>query len=103
MKKLKETFRMNGLLYTLIKRNDFVALYAVGGTYSDRTSHWEVDKIYIRKDKYGERESIATNEQFGRDLSRCFNNEKTALKYFDELTDRLKLLQEVPEVVTGIE
>jgi hypothetical protein len=102
MKLLKESFRLNGLQYTLLKRNDAVALYGIGGTYSDRTSHWEVCKIYIRNDQYGERESIPNNEQFGRDLSRCFINYNSALKYFDELTTKLKLLQGVSKVVTGV-
>lgn len=101
MKLLKESFRSNGLLHTLLKRNEVVALYGVGGTYTNMISHWVVCKIYIRKDKYGERESLPTNEQFGRDLSRCFINYKSALQYFDELTTRLKLLQGVSKVVTG--
>jgi hypothetical protein len=62
MKTLKTKFRMNGLSYTLLKRNDKVALYGIGGTYTDEILHWEVDKIYIRKDQFGERESIPTNE-----------------------------------------
>jgi hypothetical protein len=103
MKLLKEKFRKKRLLYTLVKRNYVVALYAIGGTYSDRTTHWEVCKIYTRKDRYGEREALPTNEQFGRDLSRCFNYEKAAFNYFDELTNRLNLYQGVPKVVSGIE
>jgi hypothetical protein len=99
MKLLKVSFRRNGLLYILLQRNDLAAIYGVGGTYSDRVSHYEVCKIYIRQDKYGERESIPNNEQFGRDLSRCFNNYKSAVKYFDELT---KLYQGVSKVVTGV-
>jgi hypothetical protein len=50
-----------------------------------------VDIIYIRKDKYGEKEHIADNENFGKDRSRCFNNIKSALRYFDELTNAIKL------------
>ena len=69
MKKLKESFRLNGLPYTLLKRNDVVALYGIGGTNTDKIIHWEVSKIYIRNDQYGCREAIATNEQFGRDSS----------------------------------
>jgi len=103
MKTLKTQFRMNGLPYTLLKRNEVVAMYGIGGTYTDEILHWEVDKIYIRKDKYGEREAIATNEQFGRDLSRCFMDEDFALRYFDKLTTRLKLYQGVPKVGTGVE
>ena len=103
MNELKASFRLNGLQYTLLKRNEVVALYGIAGTYTDKILHYEVSKIYIRKDKYGVRESIPTNELFGRDLSRCFNDEESALKYFDELTTRLKLLQGVPKVVTGVQ
>jgi len=101
MKELKTSFRLNGLPYTLIKRNDVVALYGIGGTYTDKILHYEVDIIYIRKDKFGEREAIADNGQFGRDRSRCFNNEKSALEYFDILT--AELYQGVPKVVSGVE
>jgi uridine kinase len=103
MKLLKESFRLNGLRHTQLKRNEVVALYGVGGTYTNMISHWVVCKIYHRKDKYGEREALPTNEQFGRDLSWCFNNYKSALRYFDELTTRYKLLQGVPKVVTGVQ
>jgi hypothetical protein len=101
MKTLKTQFRMNGLPYTLIKRNDKVALYGIGGDYTDKIRHWEVDKIYIRKDKYGKREHIADNEQFGRDRSRCFMSEKLALEYYESLT--AKLYQGVPKVVSGVD
>ncbi|HUX95830.1 MAG TPA: hypothetical protein VMV47_08870 [Bacteroidales bacterium] len=93
MKTLKTQFRLNSLPYTLIKRNEVVALYGIGDTYTDEMLHYEVDIIYIRKDKYGEREAIPSNGQFGRDRSRCFANEQLALKYFDELTTELKLYQ----------
>ena len=102
MKELKTSFRLNGLLYTLLDRNDLVAVYGISGTYTDEIFHWEVDKIYIRKDQYGVRESIPTNELFGRDLSRCFMYKEIALRYFDELAIRLKQLQGVVKVVTGV-
>jgi hypothetical protein len=89
MKTLKTHFRMNGMPYTLLKRNNKVALYGIGGDFSDEIRHWEVDIIYIRKDKYGEREAIAKNDDFGRDRSRCFMNEKLALEYYDKLTSDL--------------
>jgi hypothetical protein len=54
MKILKTLFSKNGLEYTLMKRNDKVALYGIGGEFTDKILHWEVDIIYIRKDKYGE-------------------------------------------------
>ena len=33
MKTLKTQFRLNGLPYTLLKRNEVVALYGIGGTW----------------------------------------------------------------------
>jgi len=89
MKLLKESFRLNGLQYKLLKRNDIVALYGIGGTYTNNILHWEVSKMYIRNDKYGIRESLPTNEKSGRDLSRCYMDEEKAYRYFDTLTDLL--------------
>jgi hypothetical protein len=103
MKTLKTKFRMNGLPYTLLKRNEVVALFGTGGTYTDEIHHWEVSKIYIRNDKYGIRESLPTNEKFGKDLSRCFMKEELALQYFDELTSNLNQGKGVPKVVTGVD
>jgi hypothetical protein len=106
MKKLKESFRRNGLLYTLIIRNEYVALYGIGGEYTDKPISYEVDIIYIRKDQYGERERIAANSDFGIDRSRCFANEQKALEYYDDLTVDLRrereLYQGVPKVVSGV-
>jgi hypothetical protein len=98
---LKERFRLNGLQYTLLKRNDVVAIYGISGSYTDKILHYEVDIIYKRKDKYGEREAIPSNGQFGRDRSRCFANEKLALEWYDKLT--AELYQGVPKIVSGIE
>jgi hypothetical protein len=92
---------MNGLPYTLIKRNDKVALYGIGGEFTDKILHWEVDIIYIRKDKYGEREHIAKNDDFGRDRSRCFMNERLALEYYDKLTSDLS--QGVVKAIAGVD
>jgi len=89
METLKAKFNMNGLPYTLIKRNDKVGLYGIGGEYTDKILHREVDIIYTRKDKYGKREHIAKNDDFGRDRSRCFMSEKLALEYYDKLTSIL--------------
>jgi len=106
MKILKTQFRLNDLPYNLLKRNEVVALYGIGGTYTDEILHWEVDIIYIRKDKFGEREHIANNENFGIDRSRCFNNKAKALEYFDKLTEELlaerNLPQGVPKLTTGV-
>jgi hypothetical protein len=92
---------MNGLPYTLIKRNDKVALYGIGGEFTDKILHWEVDIIYSRKDKYGEREHIAKNDDFGRDRSRCFMDEKLALEYYDKLTSDLPL--GVVKAIAGVD
>ena len=102
MKTLKEHFRLNGLPYTLLKRNDKVALYGIGGTHTEEILHWEVSKIYIRNDKYGIRESLPTNEKFGKDLSRCFMNKEMAFRYFDTLTDLLNRGKGMAKVVTGV-
>ena len=99
MKIQKTKFRLNGLPYTLLKRNDKVALYGIGGEFTDEILHWEVDIIYNRKDQYGEREHIADNENFGIDRSRCFNSEAKALEYFDTLTRELMTEQILPQGV----
>ncbi len=100
MKILKTQFSLNGLPYTLLKRNEVVALYGIGGSYTDKILHWEVDIIYIRKDKFGEREAIPSNGQFGRDRSRCFGNKELALVWYDKLTE--ELYQGVPKVVSRV-
>lgn len=107
MKILKTQFRMNGLSYTLLKRNEVLALYGIGGTYTDEILHYEVDIIYTRKDKYGEREAIAKNDDFGRDRSRCFNSKDQADKYYEELTAELMmeriLSQGVVKSIAGVQ
>ena len=70
MKELENCFRHNDLLYTLIKRNEKVAMFSIGGTYTDDTTHWEVCKIQIRNDQHGLREHIPQNELFGLEGSR---------------------------------
>jgi hypothetical protein len=106
MKTLGTHFRMNELPYTLLKRNEVDALYGIGGTCTDEILHYEVDIIYIRKDKYGEREHIAKNDDFGRDRSRCFMSKDRAEKYFKKLTTDLLneriLSQGVSKVITGV-
>lgn len=88
---MKETFRKNDLPYTLIKRNDLVAMYGVEGTFTDMILHYEVCKIQVRRDIYGCREAIPSNEQFGMEGSSAILNRSEAEQYFDELTDKLKL------------
>jgi hypothetical protein len=100
MKILKTHFRLNDLPYTLLKRNEKVALYGIGGEFTDTILHWEVEIIYVRKDKYGEREHIARNDDFGRYRSRCFMDKKLALKYYDKLTSILS--QGVVKSIAGV-
>jgi endonuclease III-like uncharacterized protein len=103
MNKLKEKFRKNELSYTLLKRNEVVAMFGVGGTYADEIFLYEVCRIYIRNDKYGIRESLPSKEQFSRDLSRSFVDKESALRYFDELTDKLKMAQGGHKAVSGVQ
>jgi hypothetical protein len=106
MKELKTSFMLNGLLYTLIYRNEVVALYGILGTYSEEIINCEVDVIYIRNDKYGEREAIADIDTFGRDRSRCFKSKALADEYFEKLTSDLRiernLSQGVAKVIAGV-
>jgi hypothetical protein len=76
METLETSFMHNGLPYTLLKRNDIVSLYGIGSNSKDKILHWEVTKIYTRKDQYGIRESKASNQNFGRGYSYCFNDKK---------------------------
>jgi len=103
MSTLKAKFRLNGLPYILLKRNDVVALYAIGGTYTGEILCYEVSRIYIRNDKYGLRESIPSNERFGRDGSSSFNEIESATEYFDEFTARLKLSHSRPGVMLVVQ
>lgn len=91
---------MCGLYYTLVKRNEKVAMFGIGGNYTDGIRHLEICKIQIRDDQYGIRESVPQNDLFGREGSRCFANEKLALEYFDKLS--AKLCQGMVKVVTGV-
>jgi hypothetical protein len=45
MRTIKKRFRRHGILHTLLERNEDLSLYAVGGTFSDMISYWEVLKI----------------------------------------------------------
>ncbi len=98
MEKLKETFRKNDLQYTLIKRNELVAMYGVGGTYTNKIIHYEVCKIMFNKEHIMQGnlipagESIPGNERFGTEGSHAYTarDYKIALEYFDELTTIIK-------------
>ncbi len=104
LKTIALTFRKNGLPYRLIQRNDFVALYGTGGTFTNHILHYEVCRIHIRDDQYGRREALPSNEQFGRDESRAILNYEEALAYFQELTSRIRIdIEASNDVNSGIE
>jgi hypothetical protein len=87
MKRLKTEFRKNGLDYTLIKRNDKVALFRLG--LESAPDGYEVCKIYkMRKHSafgidFEESEKISGNDQFIKDGSGSFRLLDDALKHFD--------------------
>ena len=91
MNRIKNQFRRNDLLYLLIKRNELIAIYGVGGTFTDKILHYEVCRIHFRNDKYGFREALPSNEQFGREGSLAIIDLDEALRYFEELTSSLEL------------
>ena len=105
MKKLKESFRLNGLPNTLL--NVMMLMHFMASVLNDKILHYEVDIIYIRKDKYGEREHIAKNDDFGRDRSKCYINKDLAYKYFDKFTTELinerNLSQGVSKSIAGVQ
>ena len=47
------------LSYTLLKRNEVIALCGIGGTYTEEILHCEIDVIDRRNGKYDESEEIA--------------------------------------------
>lgn len=90
MKKLKSHFNKNGLEYTLLDRNDKIALLRLGSV--EHPDGYEVSKIYIMKPhkafgvEFEESEVISSNDQFLSDGSGSFRNLENALKHFDKLT-----------------
>ena len=100
MRKIKEHFKHHGVHYTLLKRDGKIALFGVGSKTSSAIRHWEIAILYRRKDKYGDREALPTDSQFGRDRSRYFMKEIEALEYYKKLTS--KLYQGVSKVVSGL-
>jgi hypothetical protein len=93
MKPLKTEFRKNELNYTLLKRNEKVALFLLG--LSSCPDGYEVCRIHIMKKHkafgvdFEESEIISSNDQFYADGSgsfRCFDD---ALKHFDKLSGKI--------------
>ena len=93
MKTLKKEFRKNGLDYTLLKRNDKVALFILGlPTFPDG---YEVCRIYTMKRHksfgvdFEESEKISSNDQFLADGSGSFRSLDNAIRHFEKLSARL--------------
>jgi hypothetical protein len=93
MKILKTHFSKNGLEYTLMKRNDKIALFQLGIS-SECPDGYEVCRIYIMRPHkafgvdFEESEVISTNDQFFTDGSGAFRCLDNALKHYDKLLNR---------------
>ena len=99
MKILKTKFRKNDLFYTLICRNDKVALYKTRQEEDMTRCHYEVARIYVKPEhtaigvKFEETEVLTSNEKFFHDGSGAFIKKDNAMKHFNELSANLVNLQ----------
>jgi hypothetical protein len=95
MKILKTQFRKNDLSYTLICRNDKVAMYETRQDEDSILSHYEVARIYIRPAHiavgvdFEEAEVLTSNDQFFYDGSGAFIKRDNAMKHFLKLSKEL--------------
>jgi hypothetical protein len=108
MKKIQEHFSKNELDYTLLDRNDKVALFLLG--LSGCPDGYEVSRIYIMKShkafgvEFEETEKISTNDQFIKDGSGSFRDKNDALKHFNKLTEKLERQDNImPKTVLSTE
>jgi len=95
MKILKTHFRKNDLFYTLICRNDKVAMYETRQDEDSDRCHYEVTRIYIRPAHtafdvtFEKAEVLTSNDQFFYDGSGSFLKKDDAMKHFLQLTNEL--------------
>jgi hypothetical protein len=95
MKILKTHFRKNDLYYTLICRNDKVAIYETRQEKDSDRCHYEVTRIYIRPAHtalnvdFEEAEVLTSNDQFFYDGSGAFIKQDNAMKHFLQLSKEL--------------
>ena len=88
MKILKTQFRKNDLFYTLICRNDKVAMYETRQVEDSVLCHYEVARIYIMPAhtaigvEFEEAEVITSNEKFYYDGSSAFIKKDNAMKFY---------------------
>ena len=107
MKILKTQFRKNDLYYTLICRNDKVALYETRQDEDMVRCHYEVVRIYIRPAhtaigvEFEEAEVLTSNDQFYYDGSGAFIKRDDAMKHFLQLSDKLhRMPKTAPPLIT---
>jgi hypothetical protein len=102
MKILKTHFRKNDLFYTLICRNDKVALFETRQDEDMVRCHYEVARIYIRPAHtaigidFEETEVITNNDDFGYDDSGAFIKRDNAMKHFLKLSAKLHRMPKQP-------
>ena len=95
MKILKTQFRKNDLYYTLICRNDKVAIYETRQEEDSVRCHYEVVRIYIKPAHtafgvdFEEAEVLTSNEKFFHDGSGAFIKKDNAMKHFLKLSKEL--------------
>ncbi|MCX6253696.1 MAG: hypothetical protein NTV31_04375 [Bacteroidia bacterium] len=95
MKILKTHFRKNDLFYTLICRNDKVAMYETRQEEDSVLCHYEVARIYIRPAHtavgvdFEEAEVLTSNDDFFYDGSGAFIKKDNAMKHFLKLSKKL--------------
>jgi hypothetical protein len=102
MKILKTHFRKNDLYYTLINRNDKVALYETRQEEDSDLCHYEVARIYIRPAHtavdvdFEEAEVLTSNDDFGNDGSGAFIKRDNAMKHFLKVSAKLHRIPKQP-------
>jgi hypothetical protein len=105
MKTLKTAFRKNDLYYTLVCRNDKVALFETRQDEDMIRCHYEVARIYIEPAHtavgvdFEEAEVLTSNEKFNDDGSGAFIKRNNAMKHFLKLSKELQCGVKHPSLV----
>jgi hypothetical protein len=105
MKILKTQFRKNDLYYTLICRNDRVAMYETRQDEDSVRCHYELVRIYIMPEhnaigvNFEEAEVLTSNEKFFHDGSGAFIKKDNAMKHFLKLSKSLYRNPKQPSLV----
>lgn len=95
MKILKTAFRKNDLFYTLICRNDNVALYETRQDETSTLCHYEVARIYVKPAhtaigvEFEEAEVLTSNDKFFYNGSGAFIDKEKAIKHYNELSAKI--------------